>query len=410
MPALRVEIACPQCGAPAELEETDRLFQCPFCRVRSFLAGPEGFRYVLPAKPPRRGGLIYVPYWRFKGLFFFCRPNGVDHRFVDVNEIAVDLPALPRTLGLRPQGLKLRFLTPHAKGRYLPPAVSFGQAVRAFQERSLRAIGRPPLYSAHLGEAAGLLYAPYALAGDGLVDAVLDRPLPGKAPPALLELPAAGLEPQAGISFLAALCPDCGWDLEGAPQALALHCRNCESSWIPSGGRLTRVESCCAAGGDAGAFFLPFWEIGCAVGGIELKTRGDLARAANLPVVPPPQWEEEAFRFLVPAFKVRAANFLQLAGALTLQPPAGGLSPALPGPRHHPVTLPVEEACESLKLILAGFLRPRREMAARLAAIDVHPERFRLAYLPFRETTHDWVLPGSSLSINRNVLGLSENL
>ena len=74
------------------------------------------------------------------------------------------------------------------------------------------------------------------------------------------------------------------------------------------------------------------------------------------------------------------------------------------------MTLPVEEACESLKLILAGFLRPRREMAARLAAIDVHPERFRLAYLPFRETTHDWVLPGSSLSINRNVLGLSENL
>ena len=47
---------CPQCGAPADLEETDRLFACPFCRVTSLLLTRDYFRYVLPARNPGRQG------------------------------------------------------------------------------------------------------------------------------------------------------------------------------------------------------------------------------------------------------------------------------------------------------------------------------------------------------------------
>ncbi|MGD9137268.1 MAG: hypothetical protein PVH42_10930, partial [Desulfobacterales bacterium] len=32
-----IEYQCPQCGAPATIEETDRLFTCQFCRVNSYL-------------------------------------------------------------------------------------------------------------------------------------------------------------------------------------------------------------------------------------------------------------------------------------------------------------------------------------------------------------------------------------
>lgn len=410
MPGLTIETACPQCGAPAELGETDRLVTCPFCRVKSFLVSRDGFRYLLPAKSPRRAELVYVPYWRFKGLFFSFRPSGVEHRFIDVSEIAADLPSLPRTLGLRPQGVRLRFLTPQAEGRFLPPAQTFGRAMAAFLGRRRTPLERPPLCTAHIGESTGLLYAPFGVDGPFLVDGVLDRPLGVRPPPELLSLPADGLRPSAGVIFLPALCPDCGWDLEGVPQALALHCRNCESSWIPSGERLTQVASCCTVGGGEESFFLPFWEIGCELRGIELRTRADLARAANLPVAPRREWEEEDFRFWVPAFKIRAGNFLQLANALTLNPPPGRLEPRLPGPRYHPVTLPVEEACESLRLILAAFLRPRRDLPERLAAIEIHPERFRLAWIPSRETAHDWIQPETAIAVNRNILGLSANL
>ena len=37
MISVQIEQSCPQCGAPANLEETDRLFACPFCRVTSLL-------------------------------------------------------------------------------------------------------------------------------------------------------------------------------------------------------------------------------------------------------------------------------------------------------------------------------------------------------------------------------------
>ncbi len=410
MSGLRIETACPQCGAPTDLEETERLVTCPFCRVKSFLVGRDGFRYLLPSKSTRRQDLLYVPYWRFKGLFFACRQAGVEHRFADVNEIALALSSLPRTLGLRPQGLRLRFLTPQAEGRFLPPERSLGDAMTAFLSRLRKPHERPLLCTAHIGESMGLLYAPYGIDGPFLLDAVLDRPLSIRTPPELLSLPVDDLRPAAGVTFLPALCPDCGWDLEGSPQALALHCRSCQSSWIPSDERLTQVSSCCATGGDPGSFFLPFWEIGCELRGIELRTRGELARAANLPAAPRKEWEEEPFRFWVPAFKIRAENFLQLAKALTLHPLTGRLEPSLPGPRHHPVTLPVEEACESLKLILAAFLRPRRDLPERLAAVEIRPERFRLAYLPFRETAHDWIQPEAKIAVNRNILGLSANL
>ncbi|MCK7515939.1 MAG: hypothetical protein MZV70_76205 [Desulfobacterales bacterium] len=67
MPSFQIEHQCPQCGAPANLEETDRLFACPFCRVKSFLLTRDYFRYVLPAKNPAGKELVYFPYWRFKG-------------------------------------------------------------------------------------------------------------------------------------------------------------------------------------------------------------------------------------------------------------------------------------------------------------------------------------------------------
>jgi DNA-directed RNA polymerase subunit RPC12/RpoP len=404
----QIEHQCPQCGAPAELEETDRLFACPFCRVKSFLLTRDYFRYVLPAKSPAEKELIYFPYWRFKGLLLFSLPAGNDHKFIDVNQRAADTPGMPLTLGLRAQAMKLKFASPDMEGRFIPPARSFSEIFTAFQKRFSQALPKPLLYCAHLGESMGLLYSPFYAKGM-LYDAVLDASV-GKLPEGFPGNGFKGEKPAWRVNFVPALCPDCGWDLEGQRDALVLHCRNCKASWYPSSEKLTRVASFALTNAGKEGYHLPFWQITCSLAEISLKTYADLVKVANLPMVVQKSFEEREFRFWVPAFKLRAQAFLRLAESLTLIQAQEMLEPSLPAERHHSVTLPVEEACESLKVVLAGFLKPRRRVADVLSRISIHPTHFRLAYLPFLEDQHDLLQPQTQVAVNKNLLSLSSNL
>jgi hypothetical protein len=107
---------------------------------------------------------------------------------------------------------------------------------------------------------------------------------------------------------------------------------------------------------------------------------------------------------------VRAQTYLRLAESLTLHQVPDGLAPALPPGRHHPVTLPVEEACESLKILLAGFMKPRKLVVDMLPLISILPTHFRLAYLSFRENRHDYIQPRIPIAVNKNLLNLSRSL
>ena len=98
-----IEHQCPQCGAPAIMEETDRLFTCEFCRVKSYLVAEDVFRYLLPSQAPESKNLLYFPYWRFKGMLFSCAGSGIAHKFVDVSHQAVLSHLFPNSLGLRSQ-------------------------------------------------------------------------------------------------------------------------------------------------------------------------------------------------------------------------------------------------------------------------------------------------------------------
>lgn len=408
MTTFQIDCQCPQCGAPANLEETDRLVACPFCRVRSFLLTRDYFRYVLPAKNPAADELVYFPYWRFRGTLLFSLPAGNDHKFLDVNQCAADVPGMPKTLGLRAQAMKLRFVSPDLTGRFVTPQHSFSETFRAFQQRASRTLPKPILYSAHLGESMALLFAP-VYARDRLYDAVLDQPLAESAV-APGDNGIKDARPDWRVRFVPALCPDCGWDLEGQRSALVLHCRGCAASWYPSGETLTRLESHCLPEAGTDVHHLPFWLITADISDIALRTYGDLVKAANLPKVVDSALAGREFRFWTPAFKLRAQAFLRMAESLTLTQIQERLTPGLPPERHHPVTLPVEEACESLKVVMAGFLKPRRRVAEMLTRIGVHPTHFRLAYLPFRDDGHDFIQVQTQLAVNKNLLSLSEQL
>jgi DNA-directed RNA polymerase subunit RPC12/RpoP len=404
----RIDHQCPQCGAPADLEETERLFACPFCRVKSFLLSRGGFQYVLPARNPADEALVYLPYWRFKGVSIFCRPDGVGHRFVDVSHRAVEAAGVPVTLGLRAQALKLKFVSPDMAGRFIQPAVTFQETLVEFDRRIARSGPGSILAGAHLGESVSLLYAPFSIRNK-LYDAVLNSVV-GAVP---AELGADGLKtgsPDWRVRFVAALCPACGRDLEGAKDALVLICRSCDSAWYPRGDRLQRVACGCLAEPTEAATHFPFWQVCADVTGTDLGNQADLARLANLPRRIAPDAAGKPFRFWAPAFKIRAQNFLRLSESLTLTQAQEALAPGTPAGAHHPVTLAAEEVCECLKVILAGFLKPRHRLAELLPPISIRPRSFSLAYLPFVADQHDFIQTRTRLAINRNLLALSGNL
>jgi hypothetical protein len=404
-----IEHQCPQCGAPAILEETDRLFACRYCRVNSYLMADDFFRYVLPHPPDENKNIVYFPYWRFKGMLFFCGPAGIQNRFVDVSHQAIDTPIFPISVGLRSQAMKLRFATADMDGRFLKPRQCFDKFLSAFQKRFGKSLPKPILHQSNIGETLSLIYSPFYLT-DRLHDAILDRPVSAKLPDDFDIDDFRGDRPRWQIRFVSTLCPTCGWNLAGERDALVLGCKNCNSVWYPVGKKLKQLKFAQFPATGDNTIYLPFWRIKADISGIDLDSYADLITVANLPRVVQSGWNDIPFRFWIPAFKVRPKVFLHLATHTTLSQPRENLIAKLPDAGIYPTTLPIQEAVESLKLTLADFVKPRRTLMERLRDVRIDAKSFTLVFIPFNEGQHEFIQPDFQLTINKNVLALSKNL
>lgn len=409
-----IQHQCPQCGAPAELHETDRLFTCDFCKVRSYLVPGDVFRYCLPDKIPESRERIFYPYWRFKGMLFFCTANGIRPRFIDVSHQALSCRHFPHSLGFRSQALKLRFATSESNARFLQPEFSLNQIMESFEERFAAQLPKPIYHQAHIGDSLSLIYAPYYL-GDRVYDGVLNEALGGADLEAVEFFDQKARPLRWGLQFLATLCPNCGWDLEGARDALVLMCRNCDTVWQAGKKKLESIQYGSLSGsgpvneGDE-PLYLPFWRIGTEISGVRLQTYADLAALANLPKVRRSHWDNIPFRFWSPAFKIRPQTFLPLATKMTLAEPRRTPESHIPQGSLYPVNLPVREAAESLKVILAGFIKPRQTQYPRLGDIQIRPRSYLLVYVPFFPQHGDLVQPEFHFTIRRSQLAHSGNL
>jgi ribosomal protein L37AE/L43A len=405
-----IDHQCPQCGAPAELSETDRLFQCAFCKVNSYLMEQGYFRYLLPHHAPGGQELVYVPYWRFKGMVFSCLPAGIQNRFLDVSQQAMPSPLFPASVGLRSQAMKLRFVSPEVDGWFINPTLPFREVMDTFLTRFNRDTTGPILHQSHIGESVSLIYAPFYV-GSRVVDAVLNQPVSDPLDETFELSRFPGGPADWRIRFIPTLCPNCGWDMQGRRDALVLYCKNCESLWQASKQGMTRVNVAHLPGAEEkSTLYLPFWRIKADVSGIDLNTYADLVKAANLPKVAQPGWDRIPCHFWGPAFKVRPRSFLRLIHHVTLAQPRNQLVASIPKGDMHPVNLPVSEAVETLKLNLAGIIRPQKVVQERLAGIQIKPRRYLLVYLPFEIRHHDLVQTTYHIAVNRNQLALAGNL
>ncbi len=404
-----IDQACPQCGAPVTLDETDRLLACPFCRTRLYLAPDGPFRYYIPPQTPAAGAeLLYVPYWRLRGSFFSVTASEVSHRFVDRNLLAADLADLPSSLGLRPQVLRLRYVSPETEGRFIPPDVA--------ADRAPPAPGAVPpgvFFRGYIGEQLSLIHAPLHLRGGTLFDAVLGKPVAGAAAATVERLLNAPPGVRSRVRFIPTLCPGCGWDMEGERDSLVLLCRNCDTAWACPADSFTPVEFSVlapppAAGGIAS--YLPFWRMKPRVEGLEVETYADLIRLANLPKVVTPAHAATPLRFWSPAFKVNPALYSRWALQMTLFQPDGDGSDRLPAAPLYPVTLPLREAVEGIAVTLARLVTGKHRHTPKLAGIRITGEQARLEYHPFPMRGNELVHAALGTALDRTALAYGMRL
>jgi hypothetical protein len=70
----------------------------------------------------------------------------------------------------------------------------------------------------------------------------------------------------------------------------------------------------------------------------------------------------------------------------------------------------IADAADSLKIILAAFVKPRKVFYPRLSTITVQPQRHLLVYVPFGRSRHDLIQPRLKISLPTNQLALAGNL
>ncbi|MFP4516729.1 MAG: hypothetical protein ACLFNV_08035 [Desulfovibrionales bacterium] len=401
---------CPQCGAPVELEESSRLFQCPFCRVRLLLLAKGPFRYVIPPRNPDREGVVFVPYWRFKGTIFSCLPYFVSHKLMDATTVALKDSEYPFSLGIRPQTQMLAFAYTFPQARFLRAEVPMEEGVKGMVRRIEvleKSSGQRCYHKTFVGEQKSIIYAPFYTDQGKIFDGVLERPLKDRA--GSEEEGMTLEEPRTwNVSYLPSLCPACGWDLHGRLESVVFVCPHCDSAWHLAEDRLKRTKLVLTTGEREG-ICLPFWRFRAESEGLNLKSFGDLARMANLPKVVQPQWEDEALYLWTPAFKIRPDLFLRLAGQLTLAQIK--CQPYAERPQElFAAGLSAAEAFQSLKIVLADLGAGKRNFFPKLAGSSIRVVDLDLAGVFFRREGNELVHSGLNMSLNGFALEYGRSL
>jgi DNA-directed RNA polymerase subunit RPC12/RpoP len=425
----QIDYQCPQCSAPVVLSETDRLFLCPFCRVKLYITSGGCFRYFLPPQNISSKDMIFIPYWRFRGIVYSCRPYEIIHRVVDASCLATNHTFLPPSLGMRPQALKLRFITPEMDARFFKPQLQAKEIVSRIERPLMISAAmytsntedandnkismEDPFANGHIfykdfiGETISIIYAPFFIKGIDLYDAILNRPVARLDENSIEN----GIDSHIDwrVKFLSTLCPHCGWDLEGEKNSIVLFCKNCESLWDTSNNVFHRLDFGVMHGDGKELYYLPFWKMKVDIEGIVLKSYADMIKMANIPKVIKKEWHERDIYFWSPAFKMPPDVFLRLARQATVYQPEDGSERMVFSSAGH-VTLPLNEALETVKFTLANIAVDKKGIYPKLGDIDIKLKEYSLIYIPFVAKGSELIQPEMQFSIHKNALKTGRNL
>jgi len=398
-----VEQECPQCGAPIELDETDHLILCPFCHVKNYLFAQDYFHFLLPHKAPDQA-IIYAPYMRFKGEVYLCKGATIGHSIVDITYLGAAYEQLPISLGLRPQAMKMRFVTPDVPGAFLQCTLSPSDVLSNVDKRT--SVFSPGMFfhRAYIGETFSLIYLPLFVQDKRICDAVINRPIAQLPNGEDIFPPGKNANPRWQITFMATICPRCGWNLDGERDSVVLTCSNCDTAWEASEAHFTPVAFGVVPGKGEDISYLPFWKITARDEGLGINSYADFIRTTKRPMVMQKAWDNQELSFWIPAFKIRPKVFLHLARQMTLLQQEWRADEHIPTKNLYPVTLPRGEASQGLKVTLASAVMTKRKFFPLLPHVNFTVTKYHLIYLPFRAMGNEMIQEHLNISINKNTL------
>jgi hypothetical protein len=156
--------------------------------------------------------------------------------------------------------------------------------------------------------------------------------------------------------------------------------------------------------GNHADLYLPFWNITADVSGLPVRSYADLIRLANLPKPVQSAWEQEQPHFSIPAFKVQPNLFLRLARTMTFLEKTENPNAELPKSPLYPVTLPLGEAIESVKVLIASVGLPKKAIFPHLSELNFAMKDSRLVYLPFTLRGEELIQDEIGMSVQKAAL------
>jgi Zn finger protein HypA/HybF involved in hydrogenase expression len=376
-----IEHNCPQCGAPIQFEEAERLLICPFCKVRNFMVSGRYLRTMFVPQVPGES-VIFAPYLHFKGSIFFQRAETLQHKQLQITPLGMVSQVLPPNLGFKTQTHRLKIVSDVPNATFLrfsrKPAELLSEAL-------VPSVGSGTRHHNFIGETMSLLYFPMVVVGGLLKDGITGE--------ALARLPvnfsfgnqALESAPKPELTFLPTLCPHCSSPMEGEGISIALVCLNCHSAWEAVQGQLVRRKVQTAITRDTGSVcYLPFWKMNASASTEkDMATHGGFARlTGKRPVARKP--DDTPISYYAPAFKVRPKSLLIMATRLTIAQFDFPTKPGAPRGLHHPITMPSQEAIETIPVVLCELAYNKRDIFSRLHTLAAQVEEPSLVFLPFR--------------------------
>ncbi|MCK5098768.1 MAG: hypothetical protein KAR45_11735 [Desulfobacteraceae bacterium] len=423
----QIDIQCPQCGAPVVLEETENIIECPFCRVRSILSTQPFPCYYFEPRQEKLSDVpvVYVPYWRFKGLEFILSSDQVSYRVIDNSWRAIDgadMHGIPATLGLRSQTQKLKFIQPETKGVFLPHSITKKEILRrmdkeysgnsGMNDNQQKGKKRKQAYI-HIGEIISLIYLPFYRTKYELFDGLTGKQV-DVLPEQLEQLSDQSKLPGYNFSFMPGLCPNCGWELAGETDSLVLLCKGCFRAYLIRNKGLKQIEVQFASpGNDMGAdtdIFIPFWKLSIKFSKISCAKYSDIMKLANIPKAILEEHKIKDFYFFIPAFKVNPKLFLRLGKQASLIQPDSVLLDKLPEVDVYPADLPLQEGLEAVLPVLMDLCKRKKELWSLLIKEKIKLDKHSLVYLSFKEAGLEYVQPEFRFSLPKNSLKFGRKL
>jgi hypothetical protein len=416
---------CPQCGGPVDLKAGDPLLSCSFCKTRLYMVPKGTFRYTLPIKDgltiQREGRLIYLPYWRFRGLRYKVLDQGqVNGSLLDTTVTAFSGVDTGSSLGIRPQVTTLNLAV---NGNHLIlPQRNAKEALCIAEKRLLQFEDDAALFERFIGETQCLIYAPFILTEFPGKERYILKGIWGICPEqdidkseitALLKS-LDGPSRQVPLHFLPLICPECGYTLPAASGAVALLCQNCSRAWWVRRGRFSPLAywALKISASSRDFSFLPFWHLTLGLSGMPVKSRADLRLSVISYQNPPATWSREAVQIFIPAFKLSPRLFLRVAGNMSLAPIdlSEGDHGLKSGQRTEPVRLPLEEAAQAVKVILSDLFKRQRKLYSLVPKARLRLRHTRLVYLPFKRQGSEFVCLYSGQAIPANAIEIGKSI